>query len=320
MCIALLSTAHPSYELILIDNRDEFLDRPTAVASWWPAPNGHVLGGRDLFRTVHGTWLGVTKHGRIAVLTNFREKGEVVGAQSRGAMVNAFLTHHGGSTEGFVKNLVASGAPQQVGGFSLVCGQIGEPLAVISNRVSSEGGISWILNQRDQTVGLSNTAFGDRSWAKIVNGEKLLTEVLSSSVREQEDEQQLLHRLLDLLSHDTLPKLEERDGTGLEAYIERLRDTIFVPVLGRDAVHEKSSSEVRAARTQEKAHVVENGQATNTPGTTGLYGTQKQTVVLVRHDDTVRFFERTLYDQDSRSHEEQGTGDVDFNFKIETLT
>ena len=319
MCIALLSTAHPSYKLILIDNRDEFLNRPTAVASWWPSPNEHVLGGRDLLRAVHGTWLGVTKYGRIAVLTNFREKNEVVGAQSRGAMVNSFLTHHVGSTEEFVKDLIASGAPQQVGGFSLVCGQIGMPFAVISNRVSSEGGISWILNQRDQTVGLSNTAFVDRSWAKIVDGEELLIEALMSSVRDQEDEQQLLDRLLDLLSHDTLPKLEEKDGIGLEAHIERLRDTIFVPVLGREAVQKKPSSEVRAARTQEKAHVVEKGQATDTTGTANLYGTQKQTVVLVRQDDTVRFFERTLYDQDSRPHE-QGKGDADFDFKLETLT
>src|SRR5947207_1114724 len=176
MCIALISTAHPAYQLILIDNRDEFLNRPTAPAAWWPDPNGHVVGGRDLLRSVHGTWLGVTIDGRIAVLTNFREEGaQPEGATSRGAITRGFLAENSFSnTEGFVKDMVASGVGRDAGGFSLVCGRIGEPLAVISNRAKSEDDIPWIAAKPGETIGLSNAAFGDRSWHKVASGEKLM--------------------------------------------------------------------------------------------------------------------------------------------------
>jgi len=56
MCIVIVTTEHPSYRLILLNNRDEFLHRPTARATWWEPPNAHVLGGRDMHRSEHGTW------------------------------------------------------------------------------------------------------------------------------------------------------------------------------------------------------------------------------------------------------------------------
>jgi uncharacterized protein with NRDE domain len=46
----------------------EYLHRPTAEATWWPSPDSQVLGGYDLHRPAHGTWLGVTRQGRIAAL------------------------------------------------------------------------------------------------------------------------------------------------------------------------------------------------------------------------------------------------------------
>ncbi|TKA39155.1 hypothetical protein B0A49_13227, partial [Cryomyces minteri] len=123
MCIALITTAHPSYPLILINNRDEYLTRPTAPAAWWDEPHSHVLGGRDLQRDVRGTWLGITKQGRVAVLTNFREEGQnPSGVRSRGGIVNAFLTTPPDSqetTEQFAKRLVEEEGVKDVGGFSL---------------------------------------------------------------------------------------------------------------------------------------------------------------------------------------------------------
>lgn len=128
MCIALLSTSHPQYSLILLSNRDEFLDRPTAPAHWWEPPNSHVLGGRDLQRPEKGTWLGLSKDGRIAVLTNFREEGqEVASEKSRGAMVNAYLSSPPGdreSDEEFARRLVEDVGINDVGGFSLVFGRL----------------------------------------------------------------------------------------------------------------------------------------------------------------------------------------------------
>ena len=310
MCIALISTAHPSYSLILIDNRDEYLNRPTASASWWPEPHAQVLGGRDLLRPVQGTWLGVTKHGRIAVLTNFREDGPPPqGAVSRGAIIRAFLTDAHSNTEDFVKKMVASGVSRDAGGFSLVCGNIGEPLAVMSNRAASEADIPWIRPETEQTVGLSNAAYGDYGWKKVADGEKMLREAIRNSVDSGESEDGFIQRLIKLLSTDTLPRIkEDRD---LETHIRLLRDTIFVPAIGRHV--DLHADEIAAGAKQEKAKVVGNKQEL---GVSGLYGTQKQTVVLVDNSGSVRFFERTLYDSNCNPVF-VGQGDLDFVFEIE---
>lgn len=310
MCIVLISTAHPSYRLILINNRDEFLNRPTAPASWWPEPYSHVLGGRDLLRSEQGTWLGVTKQGRISALTNFRESSSMPQtAVSRGAIIRAFLTEPHQSTEAFIKGMAASGVSKNAGGFSLVCGNVGEPLAVISNRASSEAEIPWIHPGTPQTVGLSNAAFGDRGWKKVADGEAMLKGAITKSMETGEGEGDFIQRLIKLLSTDTLTGSVE--GGDLRTHVDRLRNTIFVPVIGQPG--DLHADEIAAAATGRKATVVSNSQQL---GLSGLYGTQKQTVVLVDHSGRVRFFERTLHGNDGRPVA-LGQGDVDLDFHIE---
>jgi len=55
---------------MLIANRDERHARPTAPAAWWP-DGPACLGGRDLARG--GTWFGVARDGRFALVTPFRD-------------------------------------------------------------------------------------------------------------------------------------------------------------------------------------------------------------------------------------------------------
>src|SRR5271156_2492133 len=193
MCIAILSPEHPSYKLILINNRDEFLNRPTAPATWWPAPNSNVLGGRDLLRTEQGTWLGLTRSGKIAVLTNFREDPPPPPSViSRGVVINEFLTDQSGrSTDRYVRDLIADRRIGNVGGFSLVCGKIGEALSVVSNRHIAEGddsSIPVIMGDAVMTVGLSNAAFGDSGWKKVEQGEKWMSAAIQDSVAKKETE------------------------------------------------------------------------------------------------------------------------------------
>ena len=74
MClIAFALDTHPRYRLVLAANRDEYFRRPTAAGAFWEdAPQ--LLAGRDL--EAGGTWLGVTTTGRIAAITNYRERPE----------------------------------------------------------------------------------------------------------------------------------------------------------------------------------------------------------------------------------------------------
>ena len=319
MCIALLSTAHPRYKLILIDNRDEYVNRPTAKASWWPTPHEDVLGGRDLLREVQGTWLGITKSGKIAVLTNFREdQPPNPNAVSRGAIIRKFLTEDVGSLEDHVKEVVNTGVAQDAGGFSLVCGYAGGKLAVISNRAKDQSQVPWIAGNMVQTVGLSNADFKDRTWKKVSIGEELMLHAIRDSINNDETEDELIEKFLQVLSHDTLPRDGPLHESGLQTYVTELRKTIFVPPIGRRSMAGLSEDEMRAARGDEKVQLFD-GQTSLAPqrlGVDGVYATQKQTVVLVDQNDDVRFFERTLFDEKSNVLT-PGTGDVDFKFKIE---
>ena len=78
--------------LLLLANRDEFYARPALPLHWWgPAAHGaEVLAGNDL--QGGGTWLGVSRSGRLAALTNFRSKEpQRTDTPSRGELVAAFL-------------------------------------------------------------------------------------------------------------------------------------------------------------------------------------------------------------------------------------
>ena len=88
MCLALLALdAHPRYAVVIAANRDEYHARPTAAAAWWAEG---WLGGRDL--TAGGTWLGLTRSGRFALLTNVRDPSRKhPDAPSRGALVPQVL-------------------------------------------------------------------------------------------------------------------------------------------------------------------------------------------------------------------------------------
>ncbi|SFL72129.1 NRDE family protein [Salibacterium qingdaonense] len=78
---------HPDYPLIVAANRDEFFDRPAASLHSWP--DSPIIAGKDLQQG--GTWMGVTKSGRFAVVTNVRDPGETKAPKSRGEIVKSFL-------------------------------------------------------------------------------------------------------------------------------------------------------------------------------------------------------------------------------------
>ncbi|MFT7166362.1 MAG: hypothetical protein ACI9BG_001065, partial [Parasphingorhabdus sp.] len=78
--------------LIVTSNRDEFYRRPTEPMHWWP--DAPILAGRDA--EAGGTWMGLSRSGRFAAVTNFRQL--VAGAMpetkalSRGHLVTGFLS------------------------------------------------------------------------------------------------------------------------------------------------------------------------------------------------------------------------------------
>lgn len=79
----------PDMPLIAAGNRDEYYDRPAKPADWWD-DYPQIYAGRDL--QGGGTWIGVSREGRFAALTNIRAPSEMRDdAPSRGALVTNFL-------------------------------------------------------------------------------------------------------------------------------------------------------------------------------------------------------------------------------------
>ncbi|GMM37244.1 hypothetical protein DASC09_045690 [Saccharomycopsis crataegensis] len=97
MCILLTTSAHHQYPFILISNRDEYYRRATSRASF-SHQNPQILAPFDLAKPTHGSWIGVTKQGRVGVLVNYRDtvpNDELPNNNnilSRGSIVTDFLT------------------------------------------------------------------------------------------------------------------------------------------------------------------------------------------------------------------------------------
>ena len=91
MCLIVLAwRVHPEQALIVAANRDEFHARPAAPAGYWE-DHPDILAGRDL--EARGTWMGVSRAGKFAAVTNYRGAAEPSAAESRGALVSRYLAN-----------------------------------------------------------------------------------------------------------------------------------------------------------------------------------------------------------------------------------
>lgn len=90
MCIAYIAfSPKGEWPLFIAANRDEVHQRPTAAARPW-THNTDIIAGLDL--ESRGTWLGITRHGRVALITNYRDPHHSVPhARSRGLLTREFL-------------------------------------------------------------------------------------------------------------------------------------------------------------------------------------------------------------------------------------
>lgn len=118
MClIALALNAHPRYPLVITANRDEFHERPSAAADWWPT-QPQVFGGRDLLQG--GSWLAIARDRRWAMVTNVRRMVQPDPlAPSRGLLVSDYFASPQ-TPAGYLAQLGAA-APAYAG-FNLLIG------------------------------------------------------------------------------------------------------------------------------------------------------------------------------------------------------
>ena len=166
MCLIFFSLKqHATYKLIVAANRDEFYNRKTAAADYWKDyPN--IVGGRDL--EANGTWMGMTKSGKISMLTNYRDPANInPKAPSRGHLVSDYLEQNV-SAEEYMKR-IEPGA-KVYNGFNLLVGNP-EEFYYLSNYRKGIDKITEGLH------GLSNHLL-ETPWPKVKRGKEKLTQLL----------------------------------------------------------------------------------------------------------------------------------------------
>ncbi len=211
MCLILLTwQTHPEYPLLVAANRDEFHERPTRPAHWWPdAPD--IYAGRDL--RAGGTWMGITRGGRFAALTNIRAPARQQNdALSRGGIVTAAL--QAPQIEPFLVEIAR--AASQYNSFNLLVGDRNTLWHFNSEQAHAE-------RVTPGMHGLSNANL-DTPWPKLTRG----TEALANAVKLQATPE----RLFDLLSDESLAPDEALPNTGVPLEWERWLSAICISAPG----------------------------------------------------------------------------------------
>ena len=219
MCLIVIACrVHPDYPVIIAANRDEFYDRPARpLGEWEDDPT--IVAGRDL--EGGGTWMGISRYGRLAALTNYREPGRrLASAPSRGHLVSGFLKT--GKPLNEYTNSIQS-TYHNYNGFNLLLSEMDRWL-YISNRDSSPRYLSPGIH------GLSNHLL-DTPWPKVRRSCRAMESLLDP--RHPPD----MEALMTMLQDRTVPEDAELPDTGIGIEWERRLGAVFIhsPVYGTRA-------------------------------------------------------------------------------------
>ncbi len=212
MCLIIFAwKVVPGLPLIAVANRDEYYARPSSAAAWWQdSPN--IYAGRDL--QAGGTWLGVTRDGRFAALTNVRaphlQKSD---APSRGLLVSNYLRSDMTPAQ-YIACIDATA--DTYNGFNLVLG----------NRDT----LLWFSNQgRDAPLngqalpsgiyGLSN-ALLDTPWPKVTRAKAQFSSLLCQGAPED--------TFFEMLRDNTRANDCRLPQTGISLERERVLSSVFI--------------------------------------------------------------------------------------------
>jgi uncharacterized protein with NRDE domain len=211
MCLILVAwQTRADYPLVVAANRDEFFNRPTAAAAFWAGTD--ILAGHDL--QAGGTWMGVTRNGRFAALTNFRDPSRHQDRPtSRGHLVADFLA----SDKVPLAWLdLQQKEAERYNPFNLLVGDL-HGLAYFSN-VDGE-----VRHLGPGIYGLSNHLL-DTPWPKVESAKSALSEALLALPDDKP--------LFDLLRDDSIHEDEALPRTGVSLEWERLLSAAFVKAPG----------------------------------------------------------------------------------------
>jgi len=210
MCLLLFSyKLHPNYRLVIAANRDEFFERPTRRLDFWD-DMPQILAGRDLKDS--GTWLGVTRSGRIAALTNFRDPASIKEqAPSRGLLVSNYLEGNQ-APQDYLEQIKSAG--QVYNGFNLLTGDKNE-LYYYSN-INNE-----IQKIKPGLYGVSNHLL-DTPWPKVEKGKADFKALIEEKKTIKPED------IFNVLNNRSRPADDKLPHTGVSLEWERMLAAIFI--------------------------------------------------------------------------------------------
>ena len=216
MCLILFSwnprSTNAAHRLTVAANRDEFYQRPSQSAHFWDN-NEQLLAGKDL--QLNGTWLGITRSGKFAAVTNFRKPDNTQYPLSRGKLCSDFLK--GDDTPATYLQALQS-SQEQYAGFNLLVGNQ-STLYYYSNRSEKppqqlEAGI----------YGLSNHLLNTQ-WPKVKTGINTFKQVISKEFEQYSHKEQAL---LEVLQNDLEVEEALLPKTGVGTTIEKILSPLFI--------------------------------------------------------------------------------------------
>ncbi|MFT4767275.1 MAG: hypothetical protein ACI8RN_000400 [Glaciecola sp.] len=214
MCLIVFAwQQHPAMPLLMAANRDEFHERPASAAAYWE-DTPQVLAGRDL--QAGGTWLGVSRSGRFAAITNIRDPaaGEHSARRSRGELTHNFLAG-GQSPEDYLTGITRVIEDYQ--GFNLLVGDRGSLWYLHGSATERSAPRSLVPG----VYGLSNAAL-DVPWPKVNRARKQLKSKLRGF------EAPTHHELRDCLSDRSLADIQALQEQNLSGEMARQLSAQFI--------------------------------------------------------------------------------------------
>jgi len=218
--IAFAWQAHERYPLVVAANRDEFFARPSAAARW--SDDEQRLSGIDL--RGGGTWMGVSRSGRFAALTNHRAPGSMRSdAPSRGRLCIDVLTNVCSIEETLHE---IAGEATNYNGFNLLaaCWDAAGPSSLWT--VASPGSTA-VTAIAPGVHGLSNARV-DTSWPKVDRAKAGLNAAIEAGLASDA----LVEHLFRLLADDTIADDASLPSTGLSLDAERALSAAFIRMPG----------------------------------------------------------------------------------------
>lgn len=283
MCILIATSAHEKYSAILISNRDELFNRRTLPVHWHP--NQFILSPLDTSLSSEsaevkpGTWCGVNKAGKVAVVLNlnpkekdaskFDIKHDPAKVCSRGALPFMFLSSSNPAFDEwstYEKFRDQYPTIEDMGPFNLLYGDFEHGSYRIIDSLGQTTSV--LTNDKPYQVITNDVVNPEDKWPKVGNAEALVQKLVRDSANDAKDT--LIEKCFELASncsHDKGPVAKNKELTSKHIFIPPLVSAID------DLAKEYSETQ--------------------------FYGTRSQIVILVsRQSKEVTFVERTIYTSD----------------------